>query len=783
MTKAGPNLNTESNQVTDDTSISLEDRLSYDKLTFFYLSLPISLIGQIFAVLLLSSFQLGSVALYSIGIWLLVNFVMFLYRFYHYYEFRRENEHNKLKDATLWLHRYYTNVLISGIIWGSSAILMFPKGNLINQMVVLLFLFVISFTTMGILASKKDLLIAFVMVTFLPLVLRLFFLDGAIYINIAYTVVALMLLVILIAIYYGKIINSSLSEHQTFLAIKHSHEKLKERFFSLFERAPIGIYYYNSNLQLQDTNEQFRKMNRVDDKEELIGKSLAILKNHEIIESHEDVFREQTGRYRGPFETLSGDNVIYVDLSTVPLLDSEGKVVGGIAIINDITEEVTAKEEMVRNAYYDMLTDIPNRTLLMDSINSLIVNDAQQTQYAALLFIDIDDFRKVNETYGHDIGDTVLKQAAFAMGKFIGGHEMFARIGGDKFVIMLPALGSEESFAEDTARKYALNIKNGFREPLNTAGEDYHLSLSVGITLFDDTEISAFDVLKRAETAMYEAKKSGRNSIVFYQSEMSIFAQEQLTIRNDIHKALENEELSVYYQPQLDVQTNKVIGAEALVRWFHPEKGYISPEKFIIVAEESGLIVKLEEWIFNRVLDDIKAISERIGNFPLHHIAINISTLHFLQPHFVEKFMLLVQKHQVDPRWIELELTESGIMGSMQEAVKRIEELKNFGISFSIDDFGTGYSSFAYLKQLPADMIKIDQTFILNMDQNQGNKMIVESVVAIGQKFDMKVLAEGVENREILEYLRQNKCDFYQGYYAYKPMPKDKFEQLLVTSL
>ncbi|MEA3373186.1 MAG: bifunctional diguanylate cyclase/phosphodiesterase [Campylobacterota bacterium] len=780
--KQDKNFNNDSNQAIDNTAVSFEERLAYDKLTFFYLSLPITLIGQMFGALLLSALQLESVDLYSIGIWLLLSFVMFLYRFYHYYVFRHESEYHKLKDARLWLHRYYTNVMISGIVWGSSAVLMFPAENLINQMVVLLFLFAISFTSMGVLASKRDLLLGFVLVTFLPLILRLFFLDGGIYNNIAYVVIALMLIMVLIANYYGRVINNSLNNHQHFITIKHSHDKLKERFFSLFERAPVGIYYYNTSLILQDVNTQFKHMNRVEYTKDLIGQDLYVLKNRDIIDVHENVFRNQTGNYRGPFETLYGEDVIYVDLSTVPMLDSDGEVTGGIAIINDITDEVTAKEEMVRNAYYDMLTEIPNRTLLMDKLNTLIAKDTVQVHYAALLFIDIDNFKKVNDTFGHNVGDTVLKQVAYKIEEVIGENETIARIGGDKFVVLLPSLGMDEDHAKHEASEHALSIKGSFVRPLKTAGEDYHLSLSIGIVLFNNTDTAAFDILKRSETAMYEAKKSGRNTIKLYHSVMGVHAQEQLTIENDIHKALKNGEFQIYYQPQLDVQSNKIIGAEALIRWFHPEKGSISPDKFIGVAEESGVIIKLEEWIFDQALREIKAMSEGQDGFPLRHIAINVSATHFLQPYFVERFMLLVNKHQVQPEWIELELTESEIMRNIHDAIRKIEELKHFGITFSIDDFGTGYSSFAYLKQLPVDVIKIDQAFVLNMDQNQGDAMIVESVVAIGQKFNLKILAEGVENLEALNHLKQIKCDIYQGYYAYKPMPMSEFERIVTTT-
>jgi len=765
-------------EAIDNTEISFKERLTYDKLSFYYISLPIMLLGNILGAFLLSALQIYVVDLYPIGIWLLLSTIMFVYQFYQYYRFKHESEENKLRDANIWLDKYYTNVLINGIIWGSSAFLIFPESNLMNQMIIMIFLFAIGFSSMGVLASKRDLLLTYVLVTYSPLLLRLFFMEDELYTKIAYSILALMLIMILISNYYGKVINHALNNRQHFITIKHTHEKLKERFFSLFERAPVGIYYYNKELELEDTNTHFMQMNKEEEKEKLIGLNLNSLSNQQIIKAHEDVFKGKTGNYRGPFEALNNEN-LYVKLSTVPMINADGNIAGGITIINDITNEVTAKEKMIRNAYYDLLTNIPNRTLLMDKLKSFITSKKEDDAYASLLFLDIDNFKKVNETFGHDVGDNLLKQVVHRIDNMIDSHEVFARISGNKFVILIPSLDKNRPLSEEMTMKYISKINDNFTQPLNVAGEEYHLSFTMGIILFNTSDTSAFDLLKRAETAMYEAKKTAKGTTQFYQSSMSTQTKEELMLENDIHKAIKNNELSIHYQPQLDIATDKLIGAEALVRWHHPIHGLIPPSKFIPVAEESGVIIKLEEWIFNQVLKEIQIIYEKNNSFPLHHIAINVSTIHFLQPHFVEQLMLLVNKYRIKPEWIELEITESGIMRNIDDAIAKIKALKKFGFTFSIDDFGTGYSSLAYIKKLPVDVIKIDQSFIFNMNKDKGDAMIVESVVTIGQKFDLKILAEGVENSETLNYLKIIKCDLYQGNFAHKPMPFQKFLELI----
>lgn len=765
-------------EAIDKDDISFKERLSYDKLSFYYISLPIMILGNVLGALLLSALQVFVVDLYSISIWLSLNVIMFLYQVYQYYRFKNESEINKLKDVTVWLDRYYTNVLINGIIWGSSAFLIFPPDQIMNQMIVMLFLFAIGFSSMGVLAAKEDLLLTYVLVTYAPLLLRLFFMEDEIYTKIAYSVLALMLIMILISNYYGKVINNALNNRQHFITIKHTHEKLKERFFSLFERAPVGIYYYNENLEIEDLNAHFMKMNQLEEKGKLIGSPLKGLNNQAIMEAHKEVFAGKTGKYKGPFESEKNEN-LYVKLSTVPMINADGDVAGGISIINDITTEVTVKEKMIRNAYYDLLTNIPNRTLLMDKLKTFMADKNEYDRYAGLLFLDIDNFKKVNDTYGHDIGDNILKQVVQRIEDIVKSHEVFARISGNKFVILVPSLDSEEGVAKEKILDYIAMLHQHFSQPLSVVGEGYHVSFSTGIVIFNNKDTSAFDLLKRAETAMYQAKQTAKGTSQFYESQMSDYIKEQLVLENDIHKAMKNNELTMYYQPQIDIKSNTIIGAEALIRWKHPTLGSIPPAKFIPIVEESGIIIKLEEWIFNQVLHDIKQINEQNNGFPLHHIAINVSTIHFLQPHFVEQLMLLVNKYKVKPEWIELEITESGLMRNIDDAIVKINELKRFGFTFSIDDFGTGHSSLSYLKKLPVDIIKIDQSFIMHMHKDKGDAMIVESVVAIGKKFNLQVLAEGVENSEALNHLKNIDCDIYQGNFGYKPMPIEAFLELV----
>lgn len=764
-----------------DSKIDIENRLAYDKLTFFYLSLPVVLVGHMLGALLFSALLYKAVDTYSMLVWLAVNVIFFFYRFYHYYQFIKEDEQHKMRDNKIWRHKFYSDVLISGCIWGSSAILMFPTGDIMNQMIIVIFIFAISFTSMGNLTAKLELLILYILLSFVPLLVRLMMINEEQYTNLGMIVIVLMITLVVISKYFGTVVNNSLDEHQRFMEVKQSHDLLQQRFFSLFERAPVGIFYYDDKLEILDANTRFAELNDFKTKEDLLNYSLANTNNRELLDSYLSVFDNNVGVYRGPYRSLMSDAQLYVDLNTVPLLDADNEIKGGITILKDITEEVNAKESMFRNAYYDMLTNIPNRTLLLDRLDTVIKLNQEKNYFTAIVYIDLDNFKKLNETYGHDKGDGALKQVSERIMNSIGNHDTLARLGGDKFSILLPKLFTDYDLSYKESMGTAQNILKVFTTPLKIAGDDYHIGASIGIHLFNNTNDSSYDLLKRSETAMYAAKRNGRNTIVFYQESMGDIVSEFIAIDNDLRKALGNGELIMHYQPQLDVQSAEIVAAEALVRWSHPTKGMIPPDKFIGIAEESGYIIELSHWIMESVIKDIKRLSELPGGFTLKHIAININSLHFLRPDFSKEIKSLISKYDILPQWVEIEITEGVIMENIEEAIKKMNELKSYGLKFSMDDFGTGYSSLSYLSQIPFNSLKIDQTFIMKMSNDVNDATLVYSILDIAKKFNFEVVAEGVETLEILQMLQKSTCNIYQGYYAHRPMQLSDFSKLILN--
>ena len=765
----------ELNQAVENFSLTLQKRIEYDRLTFLYMSLPFILIGHLLGSFLFSALQYQVVDNFSIIIWLSLSVFVILWRWYHFVQFKNVKEALKLKESTKWLHHYYIDVIMSGIVWGWSALLLFPGDNYMGQIIVMLFIFSVSFATISSLSSKFLLLLLYLIVTFAPLITRLVLLETEYSFTALIIVLSLVALLIFIAEFFGAIINNSLANHQNFVQVKHENDTLKERFFSLFERAPVGIFYYDEDLKIIDSNERFINLHSFD-KLTLMRQNLHQIKNHEAIAQFKTVFNNNSGYYRGVFSPFKSDKQLFVELSTVPLIDSDNNVTGGICILEDITAEVDAKEEILRRVYYDILTNIPNRTLFMDRLERAIFNARSRSVRGAVIYIDIDNFKSFNDTLGHHNGDVLLKQIANRIGSLDREESTVARLSGDDFVILLTDLPANNNLAKDQAKLIAKSFKDQFIEPFTINDQDYHVNISMGVSFFPNSKESPYDVLKRSETAMYHAKKQGRNRIELHTKNMDKEISVILNVENKLRAAIKNNEFELFYQPQVNIASNNIVSAEALIRWKQADGSYIMPGQFIPIAEASGLILPMSDWILDTAIKQMRQWKEQENPLNIDRVAINISAIHFGQVDFVEQIKRIVAKHAIDPKYIELELTESIALVNIEETIQKIEELKELGISFALDDFGTGYSSLAYLKRLPIDYLKIDQSFITNMMVDKDDKLITETIVSVAQSFQLKVIAEGVEEVEQLEHLRSIDCDIYQGYLGNRPIPAADFE-------
>jgi len=449
-------------------------------------------------------------------------------------------------------------------------------------------------------------------------------------------------------------------------------------------------------------------------------------------------------------------------------------LLGGIAL--DITEHKAAADRIEHLAFYDPLTDLPNRRLLLDRLQHALISSSRHHRCGALMLLDMDDFKTLNDTLGHDVGDQFLIEVAKRLQACVREGDTVGRHGGDEFVVILEDL-NEDTLAAMQAESVAVKIRRAINQPylldLSAGGvhntRSYHCTSSIGITLFRDSAISADELMKRADTAMYQAKAAGRNTLCFFDPEMQATVSARAALGNDLREAVLEGQFFLYYQPQVD-GVGRMTGAEALIRWRHPLRGMVSPAEFIPLAEETGLILPIGDWVLETACAQLVEWASKPEMAHLM-VAVNVSARQFRHPDFVDKVLAVLDSSGADPRKLKLELTESLLLDDVEDIITKMNDLKAKGVGFSLDDFGTGYSSLSYLKRLPLDQLKIDQSFVRNVLTDTNDAAIARTIVALAQSMGLAVIAEGVETAAQREFLATNGCHAYQGYFFGRPMP------------
>ena len=445
---------------------------------------------------------------------------------------------------------------------------------------------------------------------------------------------------------------------------------------------------------------------------------------------------------------------------------------GQLVVLQDLTQRRAAEEKITYLEYYDALTRLPNRRQLLITLQHTLARSAEQRIYGAVLMLDIDHFKTVNEVKGHESGDALLQQVAERLRSSTHERHTVARHGDDEFVVLLENLSRHPGEAVSLVEQTGQRILEVFRAPFLLHGEPHHTTASIGIALFQGQELTAEELLKRADLAMYQAKTAGRDTLQFYSPNMHTAMQERVQLEAQMRTSLEQGHFELFYQPQ--VHARKVIGCEALLRWRHPERGLVSPALFIPLAEDSGQILALGNWVLHTACAQLAAWS-KVPLLAGLSIAINVSPRQFHQPDFVQQVLGAIAQTGADPRYLELELTESLLLQDVEDTIDKMLQLKRHGIAFSLDDFGTGYSSLAYLKRLPLDQLKIDQGFVRDVLTDANDAAIARTVMALGNSLGLSVIAEGVETAAQRDFLESNGCHIWQGYYFSRPLPAPEF--------
>jgi diguanylate cyclase (GGDEF)-like protein/PAS domain S-box-containing protein len=477
--------------------------------------------------------------------------------------------------------------------------------------------------------------------------------------------------------------------------------------------------------------------------------------------------------YRDVLINRRQDGSLYYEEKTItPLKDARGEVTHFISAGKDITERMQTQERLHRLAYHDVLTNLPNRVLLTDRLEHALSSAHRSDRKAAVLFLDLDRFKIINDTLGHDVGDALLQALAQRLSARVREEETVARLGGDEFAVVLSDLANTEHLPS-IARK----ILDALAQPFLIDGRELFVTGSIGISVFPEDGLDARTLLKNADAAMYRAKEQGRNTYQFYSADMGIKAVEQLHLETGLRRALEREEFVVYYQPQVDVGSGQIVGLEALVRWQHPERGVIGPAHFVSLLEETGLIVPVGAWVLRTACAQMKAWHE--AGSPALRLAVNLSGRQFADPRLAAMIERALADTGLPADALELEITESVIMHNAAEAVQTLTGLGALGVRFAIDDFGTGYSSLSYLKRFPIDTLKVDRSFVQDIGKDADDSAIITAIVALTHNLKLSVIAEGVETAAQLAFLRGCGCNAFQGYLFSEPLPAPALARLL----
>lgn len=472
-------------------------------------------------------------------------------------------------------------------------------------------------------------------------------------------------------------------------------------------------------------------------------------------------------------QTLSNGHIIQITERNTPQ--------GGIVIVyHDVTDIRHASAEIQSLAFYDPLTHLPNRRLLMDRLQRATAASARSGEFGAVLFLDLDRFKTLNDTLGHAIGDLLLQQVAQRLRACVRDNDTVARLGGDEFVVMLEDLSQSSEEAAGMAQRIGEKILERLNQTYQLAQHNYHSTPSIGATLFNTNAQSPDELLKQADIAMYQIKLRGRNALCFFDPEMQAAISARAQLEEDIRGALRKGQFELHYQPQIADGT-RIFGAEVLIRWHHPTRGMVPPLEFIEVAEDSELILKIGEWVLRTACQQL-AQWQSVPRFAHLHLCVNVSARQFREPDFVDQVDAILQETGIRPQFLQLEITESQVLENVQDTISKMGTLKALGVRFSVDDFGTGHSSLTYLTRLPLDQLKIDQAFVRNIGLQHADAVIVQTIIGMAHSLQLEVIAEGVETKDQQAFLAQHGCTLYQGYLFGKPTPLAEFEALLAPT-
>lgn len=736
-------------------------------------SSPIIIINAGFLVYILW----GPAQAVLLSIWLLSVLLITLGRDMQAYLYFKDD---KNKEYAQWYRRYTLGVILSATAWAIIPTFFFSEAEAIHN-------FFIAFVILGIASGSSatlagDLKLSRIYHFFLliPLLVQFFIHSGALYTTAGFMSIFYLVLVSVTSKSFHDNVVDSLRHQARVSEVQDELNEHEKRLSMMFKQAPTGIFYYDNDLIIIDCNIKLEEIMHASRKQ-LVGLSLNKIPDPRPLNAMRNALKQKIPTlYEGPYRSKVAGLDLIVKIQMTPLIDKDGSVHGGICMMEDKTSEYHALKEAEFLSLHDALTALPNRKLLKERMQQTIMEQKRQHTYAALLFLDLDHFKQINDSLGHNIGDKILIETTHRLQDTLRKSDTLSRLGGDEFVILLPHLAKDERQAIHHAYEVAQKIHTSMNEVFNIDEHALFSSTSIGITLFDNTLTESGEILRRADMAMYQSKSSGRKRTSFYDAKMDQQLQVYVERKKSLHYAIERNEFSIYFQPILKIQEEKTVAAEVLLRWHHDGK-MIPTLELISVAEESSLIHEIGRWVFVETCQQLQVWMQK-DLFNLEYVTINISARQLLETGFSDFVLSTLEQYGLKHQHIKLEITETALISNFEKAKEVIDTLNEIGIDFIIDDFGTGYSSLSYLKMLPFSALKIDKSFVKDILTNPEDEKLIRAIIHTAEQFNYQIIAEGIEEEEQRTLLKKiNPNIYYQGFLISKPVSAEAFEVYLNT--
>jgi len=752
--------------------------LNAEVLTLVYGSTRRSTLVALLVAATVLALQHGDAARISWWIWAGLTTLTYGVREMLAWQFRTRSTSDK--PTTHWLAAYRVATAACGAVWGVAGWLFYPDGDTVGQAFLVVIL--VGVSSGGIMAYLID-----------PPCGRLFCagiyllaLPGFLTHGSSFSVsLALMLALFMV---YISLSSASMSHHLReniglrIVANQRSQavHEMAERQALHIRQTPMGVVECDIHFRVTVWNAAAETMFGYT-AQEMLGQPLTLLmppwERERVVHVMRHLFVDGLAQNNQSENLRKDGQIIICDWFATPLKDIDGRIIAAAALVVDKTEAQKNLEAVHQLAYYDMLTGLPNRRLLLDRIEQAFALSARQKDHGAVVFLDLDRFKTLNDMKGHSAGDLLLKQVGSRLRDMMRSHDTVSRFGGDEFVVVLEGLGDSPEAAVMGCRQVSQKIIAELNKPFDISGFEYQTSPSLGICLFHAHDLSVNEVLKRADMAMYQAKQAGRNTVCFYDQTLQPQLEARANLEAELRHAIAQSELVAYYQLQVDGRA-EVLGAELLLRWRHPRRGWVSPADFIPIAEESNLICEIGEWVLLTACQQLRAWQAHPATQALR-LSINVSARQVERSDFIESVARCLEVTGCSPALLRLELTEGLMLRRSQELIAKLQTLHEMGLSLSIDDFGTGYSSLSMLKHFPLNELKIDRSFVSDLPGNTDDATLIKTIIAMGRNLGLEVIAEGVETSAQFEFLRQSGCLAYQGYLFGRPAPIEDFEQQL----